>query len=195
MCVSSVLINLFSLTPYSHPQLFFPSSSLQPPFAPPHPMELSVLLDIATPIRHPTPARRNWHSYGYEVSWLYDQSRAVGLMVPPLPYRAIGSGPTDTSESQLPSWLRINLFLSMEESFVSGSTHCTFLLLHIERVISQQTSQPLMQICFSGFFPPAGQTGVTCVTFHLQPGGKKCMGIYLFKIIDFIGDTEHSFNL
>ena len=36
-----------------------------------------------------------------------------------------------------------------------------------------------------------GQTGVTIITFHPQPEGKKMYGYYLFKIIDYINSTEY----
>lgn len=64
-CVSPMCwwIRLGSLTPYLLPPplgIFSPPPALQPlPLT--HPMELSVLLDITTPIRHPAPARSHWH--------------------------------------------------------------------------------------------------------------------------------------
>ena len=113
----------------------------------------------------------------------------MGLLVPLLPYRAISFSSTDKSKSQLPSELRITSSIPQSRAFVSGSAHCTYLVLPLERVISQQAPQPVMQIASKA---PVGQTRVTIITFHPQPEGKKRYWYYLFKIIDYINSTEYS---
>lgn len=152
VCVSHVLVdkvrqfNPLPSTPT--PRYPFPSSS-SATFAPDTPHGAISSAGHYHTHQAPRPCQESltfWH----EVSQLHYQSRAMGLRVPPLPYRAIGFGSTGMSKSQLPPWLRITSSFPQSKAFVSGSAHCTYFLLPLERVISQQASQPLMKIASQG---------------------------------------------